>query len=263
MNIAIAPRKVLNKSLTFIFFLLIANLIVVFSQAYFVFDDVHGLTRLFSFSAEKNIPTLFSSLALILSAALLLVIATTHKKLKASYLPWLGLTFVFLFLAIDETASIHEKLTLPVRESLNTSGFLYFAWVIPYGIALAILWALYSKFLINLPRRTMILFFISGLIYVSGAMGLEMIGGLRADLHGSDDLVYLLIVTCEEFLEMLGIVIFIYALLLYMAEHLKGLRIVVGHASFQDDPNLRPPHSISIEPTEKAYAQKRSGLRDR
>ena len=255
---AIVPRTIFTRFLFFIFLLLIANLIVIFSQAYFVFDDVHGLTRLFSFSAEKNIPTLFSSLALALSAALLSVIATTHKRLKASYVPWFGLTIVFLFLAIDETASIHEKLTLPVRESLNTSGLLHFAWVIPYGIALAVFWAIYSKFLINLPRRTMVLFVVSGLTYVLGAMGLEMIGGLRADLHGSDDLVYLLIVTGEEFLEMLGIVIFIYALLSYMAEHLKELRIVVGHVSSQDDQNRRPPHSISTEPTEKADAQKRS-----
>ncbi len=73
----------------------------------------------------------------------------------------------------------------------------------------------------------MILFVVSGLTYVLGAIGLEMIGGLRVDVHGSDDLVYLLIVTCEEFLEMLGIVIFIYALLSYMGEHLKELRIVI------------------------------------
>lgn len=258
MNMAIVPRTIFTRFLLFTFFLLIANLIVIFSQAYFVFDDVHGLTRLFNFSAEKNIPTLFSSLALALSAALLSIIATTHKRLKAPYLPWFGLTIVFLFLAIDETASIHEKLTLPVRESLNTSGLLYFAWVIPYGMALAVFWVLYSRFLINLPRRTMILFVLSGLTYVLGAIGLEMIGGLRADLHGSDDLVYLLIVTCEEFLEMLGIVIFIYALLSYMAEHLKELRIVVDHMPSHEDSNLRPARSISTAPVEKAYAQKSS-----
>lgn len=227
MNIAIAPRTVLTRFLLVIIFLLLANLIAIFLKLNFYHNDVYGLTRLFNFSAEKNIPTLFSSFALVLSATLLSVIAATHKKLGSSHLPWLGLVVVFLFLAIDETASLHEKLTLPIRESLNTSGLLYFAWVIPYGTALALFSMLYSRFLINLPRKTMILFVVSGVTYVSGAIGLEMIGGLQADSYGNNNLIYLLIVTCEEFLEMLGTVIFIYALLLYITEQFEELTIII------------------------------------
>ena len=38
---------------------------------------------------------------------------------------WHGLAFVFIFLGVDEMASIHELLTNPLREAFNTSGILY------------------------------------------------------------------------------------------------------------------------------------------
>ncbi len=227
LSLEITPRVVLAGLSVFIVFLLLANLAVILLTFHFQYDDVHGLTRLFNFSDEKNIPTLFSSLGLIFCAALLVVIAVMRKKSGSSYWPWSGLAVVFLFLSIDETASLHEKFTIPIREALNTSGAFYFAWVIPYGVALLFLGLLYLRFLMSLPRRTIVLFIISGTIYVAGAMGLEMVGALRADTHG-DDLIYQLIVTCEEFLEMLGIIVFIYSLLAYIVEPFKQLKIVLA-----------------------------------
>lgn len=206
-------------------FLLLANLASVLAELYGEFDDDYKLIALFDFGAEKNVPTIYSSFALILCAALLGMIAVAHKQLGASCLPWFGLTAVFLYLAIDEGASLHERLTLPLRESFSTSGVLYFAWVIPYAAAIGVLALIYSRFLLRLPRQTMFLFLAAGLIFVSGAIGLEMVGGRWADLHGNKDLIYSLIVTCEEFLEMLGIVIFIYALVSYIAEHFEDLTI--------------------------------------
>ena len=40
-----------------------------------------------------------------------------------------------------------------------------------------------------------------------------MLGGREADLHGYDSITYCILYTIEEFLEMIGIVILIYALL--------------------------------------------------
>jgi hypothetical protein len=194
---------------------------------YFWYSDVYGLTNFFRFDAEMNIPTLFSSLALALSASLLLVISVAHKKLGSSHLLWAGLAVIFMFLTIDETSSFHERLSEPIRQSLNTSGLLYFAWVIPYGIALTVFCLLYFRFLLNLPRKTMTLFVASSAIYVSGALGLEMISALHAEIYGIENLAYQLITTVEESLEMTGIVIFIYALLAYITDELTGLTMMV------------------------------------
>jgi len=61
---------------------------------------------------------------------------------------------------------------------------------------------------------------ISGTIYVTGALGLELFGGQRFESHGKD-LTYLMLTSCEEYLEMLGIVLFIHTLLKYISEYLK------------------------------------------
>jgi len=227
MRIEINPSKIARILLSFVLFLMIANILGIVSKLYFDHDHVFGLIRLFNFDNEKNIPTLYSSIALILTAGLLSLIAYTHKKSNHPYVAWVGLAIIFLFLAIDETASIHENLISPVRETLHTSGVLYFAWVIPYGLALIIFVISYFKFLTQLPKRFMRLFILSGSTFVTGAIGFELLGGRQAEIYGRSDPTYALYYTCEEFLEMLGVIIFIYTLLTYIIEQFNILSINV------------------------------------
>jgi len=105
---------------------------------------------------------------------------------------------------------------------------LYYAWVIPYGIALMVFIITYIKFLMSLPKQIIILFVVSGAIFVAGAIGFELLGGRQHDLYGTNNLTYRFFYTCEEFLEMLGIVIFIYTLLLYIAGQFKFLTITIN-----------------------------------
>jgi len=73
----------------------------------------------------------------------------------------------------------------------------------------------------------MYLFVVTGVTFITGAIGFEMIGGRHFDLHGKNNLLYSLIYTCEELLEMLGIVIFIYTLLKYIVSEFKVLTIAI------------------------------------
>ena len=210
---------------------MLANIIGIVSKFYFDHDYIYGLIPLFDFDGEMNIPTLYSSFALIIVSILLSVIALTYKRMDSSYLPWLGLAIIFLFLSIDETTAIHERLQKPVRETLNASGLLYFAWVIPYGIALTVFVIAYLKFLMSLPKNIMILFVVSGATFVSGALGFEMLGGMYVEVYGGESLLYAFLYTCEEFLEMLGIVIFIYTLLTYIVSQFKFLELSINEPS--------------------------------
>lgn len=228
MNIEIHPKEILIKLLCFIFFLFILNFLTIISRFYFGHDVAYGLVPLFNFGAEKNIPTLYSSLALLTSSLLLMAISLFHKKNGASYYYWLGLSIIFLFLCIDETAMLHEKLIKPVRTSLNTSGLLYFAWVIPYGLALIVLVITYMNFLRQLPKMTMILFLVSGATFISGAIGFELFGGRHLQLYGNNNIVYALFQTCEESLEMLGIAIFIYTLVKYIVDQFGSFQITLN-----------------------------------
>lgn len=200
------------------------------SEFYFDHDYIHGLIPLFRFSNEANVPTLYSSFALLFSSILLTIIAIAHRKNGSAYLWWLGLAMIFLFLSIDEIASIHELLGKPVRESLGTSGLLFYAWLIPYGIALIVFVVTYSKFLIRLPTNIAALFVVSGAIFVSGAIGLEMLGGRWFEMYGKHNITYSILYTCEETLEMLGIALFIYALLTYIVGQFESLSITVNES---------------------------------
>ena len=217
INIEIHPKKVFAYLLVVITVLLFANILGIVSKYYFGHNSVYGLVKLFDFDTEKNIPTFYSAMALFLVSVLLQFIGFAHKKLKSSYLPWLGLAIIFLFLSVDEFVSIHERFTAPVSKLLITSGQVYpAAWAIPYGVALIVLIVVYFKFLMDLPTKIRNLFLLSGIIFVTGAIVLEYIGAGHVKLYGEDNLVFTVLYTCEEFLEMLGIVFFIYTLLSYM-----------------------------------------------
>ncbi len=179
------------------------------------------MVSLFNFDTEANIPTFYSALALLFASFLLLYIGFLQRKQREPWVAWLGLGLIFFYLAIDEAISIHEHVGLPFEQFVDASGLLFFTWVIPYGIALLLLTILYWKFLMALPRRITVLFIVSAVVFVAGAIGFELLGGRQYEAHGADDIVYAILYTCEESLEMLGTAIFIYALLLYIARRFE------------------------------------------
>lgn len=227
MKIELSPKIIARNLSMIIGFLLLAHVVVVFVTLLSGHDSIHGLIPLFHFGGESNIPTLYSSVALLICSMLLFLIAVNHKKNGSPYFYWMGLALLFLLLSIDETASIHEKSGAPVRALLKTSGLLYYGWMIPYGIAAVVVAALYIRFLLRLPRKTMFLFILSGVIFVVGAVGFEMLGGWRHEAQGINNALYYLFVTFEELFEMFGIVIFIYALLAYIGDVFGDLMFTI------------------------------------
>jgi hypothetical protein len=130
-------------------------------------------------------------------------------------------------LSIDETIQFHEHLSHPIRTLVGTSGILYFAWVIPGFIFVLILGLFLLKFIKSLPRNTRILFIISGFIYLMGAIGMELVGGYIYNSSGYENITYAMVTNLEESLEMIGILIFIYALMRYIETNINELRIYI------------------------------------
>ena len=231
MTFTFTPTKIAVSLGTIIGCLVLAHIAVLFSIYYLGHDYVFGLLSLFHLDHERNIPTLFSTLQLLLASGLLSTIAVARRnKGERDYLHWLGLAAIFLFLSIDETTVIHEKLNEPLRTALSTSGLLYFAWVIPYGIFVVLVMLIYFRFVLNLPVSIRRLTVSAGTIYMAGAIGMEMIGGFHFELHGRD-LFLELAVLCEESLEMIGVLIFVYALTVYIDLELKSLYFRIASSS--------------------------------
>ena len=227
MDIEKSPRKILVMLLSIIGFLLFANIMGIVSTYAFDHGKVYGLIDLFDFDNERNIPTLYSSLQLIAVSLLLSIIGVKHISNSAIYVPWLALAVIFLFLAVDETAMIHERFSLPVGTTLEPTGLLYFSWVVPYGLAVLVCLIAFSRFLLRLPKEAMRRFMASGAIYVTGAIGFEMLSARHKESYGSKNVVFAMFYTCEELLEMLGVAFFVYALLAYISSEFQYLRTTI------------------------------------
>lgn len=172
------------------------------------------LEGMFQITSEYNVPTFFSSFILVLAGAWLFVIARISRQYKAH---WFLLGVVFIFLALDESLLIHEGISRLTRENVEIEGNLsYGTWVIPYLILVVALGVFYWKFVFQLPKRTMWLFIISGGIYVGGAAGFELIEGFVFTNYGETTL-YKLVHWSQEVVEILGIILFNYALIDYLA----------------------------------------------
>jgi hypothetical protein len=181
-------------------------------------------TRVFSVDYERNIPTAYSALALLFSSILLGAIAYAKNLDSDRYKNhWKILSFIFVYLALDEALQFHEKLIDPMRSLLNATGVLLFTWIVPFGFIVAIFLLSYSKFLFHLPASTKNLFVAAIILYIGGAIGMEMVGGYQASTVGMQSLPYLIAATVEELLEMLGIVVFIHALMSYINKYLGGV----------------------------------------
>ena len=161
---------------------------------------------------ELNLPTLFSTLLLLTCAFLLRRISTIQSNDNAA--DWILLSRIFVFLALDEALQIHEILIFPgLRHQIHPA--LASTWVIPYGlIALGLLWRL-RQFLTALPAKTCTSFLKAGSIYLTGAIGMEMVGSfaVRSGLIRLHSFWYGAITGLEESLEMVGLVLFLYALM--------------------------------------------------
>jgi hypothetical protein len=72
------------------------------------------------------------------------------------------------------------------------------------------------------------LFLASGAIYVTGAIGLELPGGKFYEAGGIASFGHSMTSTFEEVLELIGIALFIYALLSYMSRQFRPLRIAIS-----------------------------------
>lgn len=232
--ISLNPSSIARALGAVAFFLVLASIagqLMVYLTGH---EQVYGLVQLFNVGTELNLPAFFSSFLLLFAALLLAVITVLEKKCSASHIvQWTVLSFGFLLMAVDESVSLHEMLVAPTRQLLgdNDLGAFYFAWVIPGSVLVLALGLYFLKFLLHLPGKTRLNFLLAAIIYLGGAIGFELVGGRYAELHGTHNLAYNMISTVEESLEMAGVIIFIRALLQYIAGKHKEVRFQIDGVS--------------------------------
>lgn len=186
--------------------------------------------RLFDLNGEGNIPAWFSASLLLLSSLLLAIIAIhTRQTLDKYRWHWAVLALIFLFLSVDEAARLHEVISRAIRVRLAPQGALKSSWVLPYSVFALVVAAFYTRFLLHLPAVTRRLLLFAATLYIGGALGMEIVGAVRLERPGwgkDGNLRYT--VPIEEFCEMLGVVVFIHALLSHLGARTGELRIGIS-----------------------------------
>jgi hypothetical protein len=172
-------------------------------------DRSGAFAELFSLSYEGNVPTWYATCLLFSCGLALVEIATQVSRSGARFRGhWWFLAITFFYMSLDELVGIHENLA----DLVPAGGVLYFNWVIPAGVAVALFGLAYLPFLLHLPGDLRRRFVIAGIIYVSGALLMELPLGYWTERAGSDNLTYALIDLVEECLEIIGASLFLLAL---------------------------------------------------
>ncbi len=171
---------------------------------------------LFDLDEEESFGTWFNSGILLIAAALLVNQARVVRAQGSAWRrSWLVLGIGFLAMSVDEIAGMHEWVNTMMEDT---------SWTV-IGFPILVLVALaYLPFLWYHRWRTGLLFLLAGAIYGGGAVGVEHFTDSEVNsLH------YNMWTALEEGMEMMGVIVFIYALLAHMrGTPDRAVRVEVG-----------------------------------
>lgn len=215
MHITISARAVIKTLSVIIGVLITAHSVQIILEYFRVSEYVPYL----DVDTEGNLPSFYSALAIECCAFLLLLIYVYERKTVGRFRwAWLGLTIIFAFLGLDEATRIHEDSGDFVEGIIDPSGELNVAWLYPYVTMVVILGILYFRWLLDLPAGTRTRFVVSAIVFLSGAVGMEILGGEFPPVDGDYyTFPYIITYTLEEGLEMLGIALFARALVMHIS----------------------------------------------
>jgi hypothetical protein len=191
-------------------------------------EECGYLRGLFFFGGEWNLPTLFSSLQLVLLGALALMCGRRMQADPKARAVWHFMAAVCFYMAADELLMLHERIDdiakalgfIVVQEEqrvISFGGLQVRAWTMVLLPLAALLGVALGVGLARLmPAGSFMLLIAGGVLFIAGAVGMENMqahqiasgiikhGGLRAHIN----------VFSEEILEMLGVTLAVYAIAL-------------------------------------------------
>jgi len=198
--------------------ILLSAHLLVWMYHYWIADVPWLVRQLVALDEENNLPTWFSSFLLLTASAALVLKRAGHDPMATGAMSttrelrfWSLLAGGFFVLAIDEVAGLHESF----HSAIDT------LWVWSAAVLVAACALYFVPLLRILPRRTMLLYVLSGAIFVGGALGVETIGAPM----DADTLIYEVTVLVEEGMEMMGVLLFIDATLASIGKKTIPVRI--------------------------------------
>ncbi len=214
-------RKVLFVLLGVILFSVAMHALLQSLNWYVYFQQngqLYELSNRFDFDDESSVPTWIAQ-ALFLAISATAFIAAYVQKFTAPRRLWVFIGTVSLLFSLDEVASLHEYAlqTLHVVAYQDAKPTEYAnAWllVLPFLTLIAgwVTWKIWLHF----PKKTLVLFVISGLVFISGAVLIDLFTSVvdrETFLHQG------ILVGIEETAELLGTSVALYAIIQYLESH--------------------------------------------
>jgi hypothetical protein len=183
----------------------------------------------FRLDSELSLPAWYSGCLMLVSAQLAFAISWRQATVGGRDRGWwLALGLGLAYLSLDEIAAVHERVMDLVNRHIQTSGVFTFSWLLVGIPAVAAAGAIFLPFLLRQEKRTRWLLVLSGAIFLAGAIGCEMLGGLFSSTYRTQDtLSYFVVSTLEELLEMTGFTLLVATLLVRLRDDLRGTSIVL------------------------------------
>jgi hypothetical protein len=177
-----------------------------------------GIREQLDLNGEGNLPATASGVLLLGCGGLLALCGAVARRTGRPHARrWAVLGAIFALLALDEMLEWHEALIDPARAVVGGSGPLHFAWVVPYGIGVVVIAIAYRRFVLDLDPATRPPMLLAAVLYIGGALGLEMVGGAISGGADSTGASLAAVQAVEESLELAGLVVFAAALLRLLA----------------------------------------------
>jgi hypothetical protein len=175
-------------------------------------SDEFAVVSLFHLDQEQNFPTFFSVTLLLFCGASVLVNGATQDGSIVRLEPLAVIVaLVFLFLALDEFASIHERVAGTINSHLGEHATIPHIWLAPYailGLPIGyVILAWLGRFRVQL--RSLLILSLG--VAVAGGFGMEAIAAaihIGAPTLFDTTISEIALATIEEILELVGFAMF-------------------------------------------------------
>ncbi len=181
------------------------------------FGKAHSI---FDLDGELTLPSWFSSAQLFLIGILFLLQNFRYplpKNVSLNFLSFVGIGFIFL--SLDETVMIHEKINWAFKHFDWLPRFKrgHGLWISIYATAALTFLIMWRKKILGIWQfypKQLVLFTLGFLMMLTGAVGLEVIGYQYLRV-GELRYLYIFEVALEELLEMMGASVILYTAVLF------------------------------------------------